>query len=95
MKAMLYMPGREEPVAVFDNVQVMEYNDNHKHAPLRVYYKSTRLNAGKTMLELHRDEPFLLRLDDGRSGKVRLQHESMDTEGNAVGVLRVLNGLDG
>lgn len=95
MKGMLYLPGREEPVAVLDDVEVIDYNDNHKLAPQRVYYKSAHLNAGRTMLELQRDDSMLLKLDDGRSVRVLLQHSSMDANGNSVGVLRVLGALAG
>jgi len=95
MKGMLYLSNREEPVAVLDDVQLLEYDDNHKVAPLRAYYKTRRLNAGRTMLELQRDERMVLKLDDGRSGNVLLQHESMDADGNSVGVLRVLGPLAG
>lgn len=93
MKGMLYLAGREEPVAVLDDVKVIEFNDNHKLAPLRVYYKTLSLNASRVMLELQRDERMLLKLDDGRSANVLLQHESMDTEGYSVGVLRVLGPM--
>jgi hypothetical protein len=93
MKAMLYMPGQNGPVAVFDSVQIVQMNDNHKASPLRVLYKTQRLNAGKTMLELHRDNALTLKLEDGREAKVLLQHSSLDMQGNAVGVLRVLEGL--
>ena len=93
MKAMLYMPNRDEPVAVLDDVTVIEYDDNHKKEPTRIYYKSQRLNASKVMLELHRDEKFKLKLDDGRSANVLLQHSSLDSTGNAVGVLRIIGGI--
>lgn len=93
MQAKLFMSGQEAPVAVLDNVQVMDYNDNHKDAPQRIYYKSQSLNAGKTMVEMHRDEQMLLRMEDGRSADVLLQHASMDSEGNAVGVFRVLGPI--
>ena len=93
MKAMLYMPGVQEPVAVLDEVNVVEMNDNHKEFPLRILYKSQKLNAGKKMLELHRDNRMLLKLDDGREATVLVQHASLDMRGNSVGVLRVLNGL--
>jgi len=95
MQAKLYMPEIEKPVAILDHVQVIGYNDNHKDSPLRIYYKSQSLNAGKTMLEMHRDEKMVIRLDDGRSADVLLQHNSMDSTGNAVGVLRVLGQLNG
>ncbi len=93
MQALLYMPNREEPVAVLDSVTVVHYNDNHKQAPMRILYRSRKLNAGKTMLELHRDEKLTVKLDDGRKANVLLQHASMDTQGNAIGVLSVLGSL--
>lgn len=95
MNASLYLAEREEPVALLDEVQIIEFNDNHKSAPLRVYYKSQKLNASRVMTELRRDEPMTLRLEDGRSGRVILQHSSMDATGQAVGVLRVISGLEG
>lgn len=95
MKGMLYLPSRAEPVAVLDEVKVVEYDDNHKVAPQRVFYKTSKLNAGRTMLELQRDDRMVIKLDDGRSGSVVLQHESMDADGNNVGVLRVLGALAG
>jgi len=87
------MSGKETPVAVLDDVRLMEYNDNHTDAPHRIYYTSRNLNAGKTMLEMHRDEQMLLRMEDGRSANVLLQHSSMDSQGNAVGVMRVLGPI--
>ncbi len=93
MQALLYMSNREEPVAVLDSVTVVEYNDNHKKDPMRILYHSRKLNAGKTMLELYRDEKLTVRLEDGRKANVLLQHASIDTQGNAIGVLSVLGGL--
>jgi hypothetical protein len=93
MKAMLYMPGRKEAVAVFDEINIVEMNDNHKAAPYRVLYKTQRLNASNEMLELQRDSKMTLKLEDGREATVLLQHSSLDMQGNAVGVLRVLSGL--
>ncbi len=93
MKALLYMQDEKDPVATLD-VNIITMNDNHAAAPHRINYKSQGLNAGKTMLELHRDEKMTLKMDDGRSCSVLLQHTSMDMEGNAVGVLRVLAGLN-
>jgi hypothetical protein len=93
MKAMLYMQGQAAPVAVLDQVDIIQMNDNHKGAPLRITYKTQRLNAGKTMLELHRDEKMTLKLDDGREASVLLQHTSLDMQGNSIGILRVLSGL--
>jgi hypothetical protein len=93
MKGMLYLAGREEPVAVLDDVKVISFNDNHTVAPLRIFYKTLAMNATRVMLELQRDERMLIKLDDGRSAGVLLQHESMDDEGYSVGVLRVLGPL--
>ncbi len=93
MKAMLYMPGKTEPVAVFDHVDVVRMNDNHTAAPERIFFRSRQLNAGKTMVELHRDRKMTLKLDDGRTCSVLIQHSSLDAKGGAVGVLRVLGDL--
>jgi hypothetical protein len=93
MKAMLYLSNKQEPVAVLDEVQIVKMNDNHPAFPYRITYSASKLNAGKTMAELHRDSKMVLKLDDGRSCNVVLQHTSMDSKGNAVGVLRVLDGL--
>jgi hypothetical protein len=93
MKAMLFLHDTEKPVAVLDEVALVAMNDNHKSSPLRITYKSHKLNAGGTMIELHRDDKLQLKLEDGRSGSVVLQHNSLDMEGNAVGVLRVLGEL--
>jgi hypothetical protein len=89
------MQDQNEPVAVFDEIELVQMNDNHKAAPYRITYKTKRLNAGKTMLELHRDEKMTLKLEDGRQASVLLQHTSLDMQGNAIGVLRVLSGLAG
>lgn len=93
MKAMLFHKDLQNPVAVFDEVQLVEMNDNHTSAPYRITYKAESLNSGKTMLELHRDESMTLKFDDGRTCSVLLQHSSLDMEGNAVGVLRVLGEI--
>jgi hypothetical protein len=93
MKAMLYMPNKPDPVAVFEEVSIVKMNDNHSADPYRITYKSPRLNAGRTMIELHRDAKMTLKLEDGRVCQVLLQHSSLDSKGNAVGVLRVLDGL--
>lgn len=93
MKATMYMSGKDEPVAVFDEVQVVTMNDNHKASPTRIFYKSQRLNASEKMVEMYRHLPMLLKLEDGSECSVLLQHSSLDMAGNAVGVLRVLNGL--
>ncbi len=94
MKAMLYLPDQSDPVAVLDHVEIVQLNDNHKLAPERIFYRSQRLSAGKAMAELHRDAKMTLTLDDGRTCSVLLQHSSLDSKGESVGVLRVLDGLD-
>ena len=95
MKAMLFLNNTEKPVAVLDEVTVVAMNDNHKNNPLRITYKSYKLNASSTMIELHRTDKMQVKLEDGRTGSVLLQHSSLDMEGNAVGVLRVLGELGG
>ena len=93
MKAMLYMQSKKDPVAVLDEVNIVKMNDNHSQSPYRISFSTAPLNAGRTMLELHRDQKMLLRLDDGREANVLLQHTSLDSKGNAVGVLHVLGTL--
>ena len=93
MKAMLYLAGKDEPAAVLDEVTLVQFNDNHKISPVRVSFKSSKFNAGKTMTEMHRQEKMQLRLEDGRTAEVLLQHSSLDMQGNAVGVLRVLGDI--
>lgn len=93
MQAKLYMQDKKDAVAVLDDVTIVKMNDNHVQSPYRVTFSTARLNAGRTMLELHRDEKLVLRLDDGREASVLLQHSSLDSKGNAVGVLRVLGTM--
>jgi hypothetical protein len=90
MKAMLYMPNKPDPVAIFEEVEIVHMNQNNHPEPYRVTYKTPRLNAGKTMVEMERDSKMTLKLEDGRTCNVLLQHSSLDSKGNAVGVLRVL-----
>ncbi|MFN3980295.1 MAG: hypothetical protein ACK4SA_07925 [Caldilinea sp.] len=93
MKAILYLPGKEEPAAVLDEVNIVTFNDNHKASPVRVSFKTRKFNAGKTMVELHRHEKMQIRFEDGRVADVLLQHSSLDMEGNTIGVLRVLGEI--
>lgn len=93
MKAMLYMQDKKEPVAVLDEVNVVKMNDNHSQSPYRISFSAAKLNAGRTMIELHRDQKMRIRLDDGREASVLLQHSSLDSKGNAVGVLNVLGTI--
>ena len=91
MNAMLFLANSELPAAVLDEVAIVEFNDNHKAAPVRITYKAKKMNATKTMLELHRHEKMTVKLEDGRQAGVILQHASLDSDGNAVGVLRVVD----
>jgi hypothetical protein len=95
MKAMLYLDKPDEPVAILDEVKIVEMKqENHKEdSRFRIFFKASRLNATKKMVELHRDRKMVVKLDDGRSSNVLLLHSSMDMQGNAVGVLRVLGAL--
>ena len=94
MKAELYMQGKDQPVAELDEVSVVQLNDNHQKSPYRISYRSQKLNASKVMVELHRQDKMLLKLEDGRECSVLLQHSSLDTtNGNAVGVFKVLGDI--
>lgn len=93
MKAMLYLADKDEPAAVLDEVKLIQMNDNHKVSPLRVSFKTGKFNIGKTMTEMHRHAKMRLRLEDGRSAEVLLQHSSLDMQGNTIGVLRVLGDI--
>jgi hypothetical protein len=93
MKAMLYLPNKPDPVAIFEEVEIVQFNQNNHTSPYRITYKSPRLNAGKTMVEMERDSKMTLKLEDGRTCSVLLQHSSLDSKGNAVGVLRVLGDI--
>ena len=94
MKAMMYLPGQDSPAAVFDEIQIVRMNDNHRLEPVRINYKARELNASKVMTEMFRDAKMVLKLEDGRECDVLLQHNSLDMEGYAVGVLRVLGDLE-
>ena len=95
MKAMLYLDQVVEPVAVLDDVKIVEFgSDNHpEDQRVRIYYDTSNLNASKTMVELHRDRKMTVRLEDGRSAPALITHASLDAKGRFVGVLRVLGPL--
>ena len=95
MKAMLYLDQMVEPVAVLDDVKVVEFgSDNHQEGDrVRIYYNTKNLNATKTMVELHRDRKMTVKLEDGRSAPALITHASLDAKGRFVGVLRVLGPL--
>ena len=96
MKAMLYTAKMDQPVSVLDDVRIVEYaSTNHAESShMRLFFKTKALNATKTMVELHRDEKMTVKLEDGRTASALLAHSSLDSEGNAVGVLRVLGALN-
>lgn len=96
MKAMLYTDKMDQAVSVLDDVRIVEYNStNHsENSQTRLFFKTRALNASKTMVELHRDQKMTIKLEDGRTGSTLLAHSSMDSEGNAVGVLRLLGALN-
>lgn len=95
MKAMLYAEKMDKPVSILDDVRIVEYGStNHaENSQTRLFFKTKALNATKTMVELHRDRKMTVKLEDGRTGSALLAHSSMDSEGNAVGVLRLLGSL--
>ena len=95
MKAMLYLDQIVEPVAVLDDVKVVEYgSDNHPQGErVRIYYQTDNLNATNTMVELHRDRKMTIKLEDGRSASALMTHASLDAKGHFVGVLRVIGPL--
>jgi hypothetical protein len=95
MKAMLFLDRMDQPISVLDDVEIVEYKTNNHadHSNYRIFYKTQQINATKTMTELHRDRRFLIKLEDGRTANALLQHASLDMQGNAVGVLRVLGAL--
>ena len=95
MKAMLYADKIDQAVSVLDDVRIVAYGStNHpENSQVRLFFKTKALNATKTMVELHRDQKMTVKLEDGRTGSVLLAHSSMDNEGNAVGVLRMLGAL--
>ncbi len=95
MKAMLYLDRTDQPVSVLDEVKIVEYQSTNHADPthMRIFYTTKALNATKTMIELHRDRRMVVKLEDGRTCNALLQHNSIDQEGKAVGVLRVLGTL--
>lgn len=95
MKAMLYLDQMVEPVAVLDDVKVVEFgSENHpQDERVRIYYQTENLNATKMMVELHRDRKMTVKLEDGRSASALITHASLDAKGQFVGVLRVIGPL--
>ncbi len=93
MNGKLYRKDKKDAVAILDNVQLVVMNDNHENFPERIFYRTKRLSEGKKMVELFRDEPMRLELEDGRSCHIVIQDSSLSADGQFVGVLRVLDIL--
>ena len=85
----------DQAVSILDDVRIVEYgSSNHpENSQKRIFFKTKALNATKTMVELHRDQKMTVKLEDGRTASALLAHSSMDSEGQAVGVLRLLGPL--
>jgi len=72
--------------------QVSEYRQpGDPHHSIRILY--TYQERPAKGLELHKDAPLQLRLEDGRQAKVIMQHESVTPDGRIIGVLRVIGDL--
>jgi len=88
MKGELFLPESDKPTAVLD-CKIAEYRKpgDPDHS-IRITY--TYQERGKKMIELHKDTPLRLRLEDGRETSVRLQYQSITPDGRIIGVLRVV-----
>ena len=88
MKGELFLPNKDKPEAILD-CQIAEYRepDDPDHSVRIVYTYEKRPKPG---LELYKDVPLRLRLDDGRETSVILQHEATTPDGRITGVLRVV-----
>lgn len=88
VKGTLYIVGQKKPVADL-NCTVVEYTSNH--APedrYRINYEYDK-RLSNFRVELRRDVPLLLQLDDGRQASVSVQAESSTPSGVILGVFRV------
>lgn len=90
MRGELFLPKDTKPAAVLE-CQISEYRrpGDRDHSLRVLYTYQERLKKG---LELYRDVPLWLRLEDGRELSVLMQHEAITPDGRIIGVLRVLNG---
>lgn len=90
MKGELFFPEHKKPTAVLD-CQVSEYRkpDDPLHT---VYVLYTYAKRPRRRLETVREQPFELRLEDGRRASVIIQHEAIAPDGRIVGTLRVVGG---
>ena len=87
LKGTLYLDDAE--IATLDETRVSVFK-TYDEDPIRVSYRTRRLNTGKTFTELERHRVLRLVLDDGRKANVIYQHACLDAEGQLAGVLRVL-----
>ena len=90
MKAEIFLPKDKKPAAVLD-CKVAKYRKpgDRDHSVRLFYTYEERLKKG---LELYKDVPLRLRLEDGREVSVIIQHESVTPDKRIVGVLRVVEG---
>ncbi|MCS7219718.1 MAG: hypothetical protein RML36_12405 [Anaerolineae bacterium] len=91
MRGELFLPKDTKPAAVLE-CQFTEYRrpGDRDHSVRVLYTCQERLRKG---LELYRDVPLRLRLEDGRELSVLMQYEAITPDGRIVGVLRVLDGV--
>ncbi len=88
MKGTLFIAGQTKPIADL-TCQVFEYTDNHNpQNRFRVNYEYLK-RYQKVRIELIRETPLRLELEDGRKANVTLQWESTLPVGGQLGVLRV------
>jgi hypothetical protein len=91
VKGELFLPKNIKPAAVLD-CRIAEYRrSGDPHHSIRVLY--TYQERPAKGLELHKDVPLQLRLEDGRQAKIIVQHESVTPDGRITGVLRVIGAL--
>ncbi len=90
MKGEIFLPKDEKPAAVLD-CKITKYRkpEEKDHGARIVYTYEERLKKG---LELYKDVPLRLRLEDGREVSVVIQHESVTPDKRIIGVLRVVEG---
>ncbi len=92
MKGTLYVVGQKKPVADL-NCTIFEFTDNHASEDrYRINYEYDK-RLRKFPVELRRETPLLLQLEDGRQAKVKVQAESSTPSGVAIGVFRVEGGF--
>ncbi len=88
MKGTLYITGQKKPVADL-SCSVFEYTDNHQPGDrFRINYEYVKRHQ-KVRIELIRETPMRLELEDGRKANVTVQWESTAPNGGQLGVLRV------